>query len=117
MAALNGGRYIKTQPTSILSQLDPDDEVIIVDDNSSDSTVDVIQQLGDPRVRLDRHDANKGIVVTFEEALLRATGEVLFLCDDDDVWAPQKVEHFLEAFAENPDGRSFFSGVALFNES
>jgi len=116
MAAFNGGRYIRTQLTSILSQLDPDDEVIIVDDNSSDSTVDVIQQLGDPRVRLDRHDANKGIVVTFEEALLRATGEVLFLCDDDDVWAPQKVEHFLEAFAENPNAKIVISRVRLIDE-
>ena len=116
MAAYNGARYIKTQLTSILSQLDRTDELIIVDDHSSDSTVEVILQLGDPRVRLYRHDTNKGVVITFEEALLRATGDILFLCDDDDVWAPQKVDRFLEAFARDPSAQLVISRVRVIDE-
>jgi glycosyltransferase involved in cell wall biosynthesis len=116
MAAYNGARYIMTQLTSILSQLDRADELIIVDDNSNDSTVEVILQLGDPRVRLYRHDANKGVVITFEEALLRATGDILFLCDDDDVWAPEKVDRFLEAFARNQNAQLVISRVRVIDE-
>ena len=102
MAAFNGSLYITQQLDSILMQLGPDDEVVIVDDASSDQTVERILSLGDKRIRLLRHDRNYGVLRTFEDALRAAYGRILFLSDQDDLWDPRKVATILEAFRANP---------------
>lgn len=91
MATWNGEAYVAEQLASILDQLDATDEVVVVDDASSDGTVDVVRALGDPRVRLHARAANRGYVRTFEEALTRARGAYLLLADQDDVWLPGRV--------------------------
>ncbi|WP_109489320.1 glycosyltransferase [Occallatibacter savannae] len=100
MASYNGGPYVDAQLQSILSQLGPNDEVVIVDDGSTDDTVLRIEEIADARVKLLRHRANAGVLATFEDALRCGTGEILFLADDDDVWAPTKVQRFMEVFSE-----------------
>jgi len=116
MAAFNGSRFIDAQLQSILNQLHEQDEVVIVDDCSSDATVDRITALADPRVRLLQHEQNMGVVPTFEDALRSATGDFLFLCDDDDLWAPAKVQTFLSAFTARPDVEVVTSKVRLIDE-
>jgi GT2 family glycosyltransferase len=116
MAAYNGGRFVDAQLESILTQLEPQDEVVIVDDGSQDDTVERIGQVGDPRIRLLRHESNAGVVATFEDALRCATGNVLFLCDDDDVWASAKVKRFLEAFRTSSDVKIVTSRVQMIDE-
>lgn len=86
MATYNGDAYIEHQLRSILNQLEPSDEVVIVDDASTDDTVAVIERVGDPRVRLLRQPRNAGYVKTFEKALLAARGDVMLLADQDDEW-------------------------------
>jgi len=103
MAAYNGERYIEEQLRSILGQLSPEDEVVVVDDASTDGTPDVVRALQDERIRLLEHTANQGIVATFEEAIRSAANDIIFLSDQDDVWAPEKVAIVLRAFLENPD--------------
>lgn len=88
MATYNGGRYIEHQLRSILSELAADDEVVIVDDASTDDTLEVIEAVGDPRVRVIAQPANRGYVRTFEAAIRAATGDVLLLADQDDEWIP-----------------------------
>ncbi|MFZ0744174.1 MAG: glycosyltransferase, partial [Terracidiphilus sp.] len=88
-----------------------------VDDCSQDRTVMRIAELADPRVRLLRHTANCGVMATFEDALRSATGDIVFLCDDDDIWAEAKVERFLKAFEEYPDAQIVSSRVQLIDES
>lgn len=116
MAAYNGERYIGAQLRSILPQLKQDDEVVIVDDGSQDTTRERITELNDPRIRLLRHTTNVGVIQTFEDALRSATGDVLFLCDDDDVWAENKVERFLEAFENHPDAQIVISRARLIDD-
>lgn len=116
MAAFNGGAYIEGQLQSILSQLEPRDEVVIVDDCSKDDTVERIAGIGDPRIRVLRHEKNAGVVSTFEDALRSASGNILFLCDDDDLWAPTKVQRFLEIFGACPDVEIVQSRVRLIDE-
>ncbi|MGA8729116.1 MAG: glycosyltransferase [Terracidiphilus sp.] len=116
MAAYNGERYIGAQLRSILPQLKQDDEVVIVDDGSQDTTRERITELNDPRIRLLRHTTNVGVIQTFEDALRSATGDVLFLCDDDDVWADNKVERFLEAFENHPDAQIVISRARLIDD-
>ncbi|WP_425956314.1 glycosyltransferase [Xylanimonas sp. McL0601] len=102
MAAYNGGRYIEEQLRSILDQLGPDDEVVVVDDASRDDTAAVVEGFEDARVRLVRSPANRGYVRTFEAALGAARGSYVFLADQDDVWRPGRVEAMCAAL----DGRA-----------
>ncbi len=117
MAAYNGGAFVEPQLQSILAQLRPQDEVVIVDDGSTDDTLDRIAQIGDERVRILKHGHNAGVVATFEDALRLASGTILFLSDDDDVWAPTKVQQFLDAFENDPDVGIVQSRVRMIDES
>lgn len=101
VATYQGEEYIKEQLESVLGQLGPDDEVVVSDDCSTDATLDIIDRLRDPRVRILRNATNLGYSANFARALASATGDVIFLCDQDDVWLPQKVETMLKAL----DGR------------
>jgi glycosyltransferase involved in cell wall biosynthesis len=91
MAAYNGEKYIGTQIASILPQLGKEDELIIVDDASSDNTVQIIESFADVRIKLYRNDANLGSTKTFDQALGLAEGDLVFLSDQDDVWYGHKV--------------------------
>ncbi len=113
MASYNGGHYIDLQLASILPQLGPGDEVVIVDDCSKDDTRERIRAFADPRIRLIEHTRNRGVVQTFEDALRNATGDILFLSDDDDLWAPDKVKRFMAAFAQGEQVQVVMSAVAL----
>jgi GT2 family glycosyltransferase len=117
MAAYNGRRFVDAQLRSILSQLNADDEVVIVDDCSADDTVERIQQFGDRRVKLLRHERNAGVVSTFEDAVRSATGYILFFSDDDDIWAPIKVRRFLDVFESRPDVEIVTSRVRMIDEN
>lgn len=116
MAAYNGEKYVVQQLRSVLDQLGDEDEVVIIDDCSHDETVPRIDELGDPRVRLLRHKRNLGVMQTFEDALRSATGEFLFLCDDDDIWPATKVARYLRAFEENPESGIVSSSVTVIDE-
>lgn len=91
MATYNGEKYIKEQIDSILVQLEPDDELIISDDGSTDQTIDIIKNINDSRIKLfyfNSHCYTKN----FENALKHASGDYIFLSDQDDIWLPNKVE-------------------------
>ena len=113
MAAYNGERYITAQLQSILSQLDACDEVIVVDDASKDETKEKVRSLKDSRIRLIEHATNLGVSRTFEDAIRAASGRILFLSDQDDLWAPRKVAAILDVFRSNPDVSLIATDVAL----
>ncbi|SOD95078.1 glycosyltransferase family 2 protein [Spirosoma fluviale] len=91
IATYNGALFIERQLSSILIQLSVDDEVIISDDNSVDSTCQIINSLQDPRIRLLKNTHKSGPVGNFENALRTALGNIIFLADQDDEWLPGKV--------------------------
>jgi GT2 family glycosyltransferase len=117
MAAYNGAQFIEAQLRSILIQLQPQDEVVIVDDCSTDTTCERIRSINDERIRLFQQDKNRGVVATFEEALRSATGDILFLSDDDDVWAPSKVKTFLDVFNRYPEVQVVTSSISVIDEN
>ncbi|CAK6687513.1 UDP-Glc:alpha-D-GlcNAc-diphosphoundecaprenol beta-1,3-glucosyltransferase WfgD [Synechococcus sp. CBW1107] len=96
IATFNGSPYIIDQLLSILSQIGESDEIIICDDFSSDDTVQKITSLADHRIILYQNHHNIGYTKTFERALRLASGEYIFLSDQDDVWFPLKLETCLE---------------------
>lgn len=102
MAVYNGAKYLRPQLSSILDQLSVTDELIIVDDCSTDATRQVLERLEDSRVSVLRHASNRGPVKAFEKALQAARGEIIFFSDQDDVWLPGKVDRTLEVFSQTP---------------
>ncbi len=99
MASYNGERYISQQIDSILSQLRPQDELIISDDGSTDKTVDIIRGYAqtDSRIKL-LHGPGQGVMKNFGHALSACRGDILCLCDQDDLWHPDKVDSLLQCF-------------------
>lgn len=101
MAAYNGSLHIAEQVDSILSELGPHDELIIVDDCSTDQTVQLISGIKDARIRLIAARTNRGYVKTFERALEEARGKYVFLSDQDDIWIPGRVELMISAMGQS----------------
>ena len=95
MATYNGEKYIKEQISSILCQLGRDDELIISDDGSKDGTLNIITDFSDHRIKLF-NNMNHGVNNNFENAITHATGDYIFLCDQDDIWKEGKVEVILK---------------------
>ena len=100
MATYNGGKFIREQLESILSQLPPDAEIIIADDGSTDDTLLVVDSLNESRIRVLPAERHLGVIYNFERALRASKGEIVFLADQDDVWLPGKVEMCLAALNE-----------------
>jgi GT2 family glycosyltransferase len=117
MAAYNGEKYIAAQLQSILSQLGAEDEVIVVDDGSTDGTREQVRSLKDGRIRLLDHDRNLGVSHTFEDAIRAASGDILFLSDQDDLWAADRVSAVLRAFQLFPDVDIVASDAVLIDEN
>ena len=90
IATYNGEKYIGEQLSSILSQINSNDEIIISDDSSSDNTLSIIKSFNDPRISIYNSTARHPSF-NFENALNKATGEIIFLSDQDDVWLENKV--------------------------
>lgn len=97
LASYRGGRFIKEQLESVLSQLGPDDELVIVDDASPDDTVEQIKSFQDGRIRLIEAAVNQGYVRSFEQAVLASKGQYILLADQDDVWVPGRLELMIDA--------------------
>ncbi len=91
MATRNGEKYIKRQLESILIQLTPDDEVVISDDSSSDRTVNIIKGFSDHRIYLYENNTFFSPIFNIENALKKASGEIIVLSDQDDVWLDNKI--------------------------
>ena len=91
MAAYNGAKYIRLQLVSILNQLGPNDQLVVVDDGSTDNTVQIIKSFKDSRIQLHINMVNIGIVRTFDRALHLVQGDLIFLSDQDDQWYDNKI--------------------------
>lgn len=97
MASYNGSAYITEQLASILEQLGPADELVIVDDASTDGTRDAVRAFSDGRIRLLEAASNQGYVKSFEQAVLASRGSRIFLADQDDIWIEGRLELMLAA--------------------
>lgn len=97
LATYNGSEFLREQLQSILSQLSEDDEVIISDDGSTDNTLELIENMADPRIKVIGKQGGLGVIKNFERALRNAGGDIIFLSDQDDVWLDGKVEKSIEA--------------------
>jgi len=101
MATYNGEKYVARQLQSILEQLDDGDEVIVVDDCSTDGTTETVRRLGDRRVTVHQNERNRGEVFSFGRAIALAKNAFLFLSDQDDVWIPGRLSLMRQRLVES----------------
>jgi len=92
MATYNGGKFIHYQLESILKQIKNNDEVVIADDSSKDRTIEIIKKFNDNRIKLFENNKFYNPIYNFEYALKHASGNIIFLADQDDIWCENKVE-------------------------
>ena len=96
IATYNGAEYVEEQLESIRTQSRPVDEVVICDDKSSDNTVEIVESfinknnLGDSW-RIEVNPENLGYASNFIGAARKTTGDLIFFCDQDDIWLPDRV--------------------------
>lgn len=96
LATYNGEKFILEQITSILQQIDQNDEIIISDDGSIDNTLEIIRNINDHRIKVLSNKGERGYTSNFQNALKEALGDVIFISDQDDVWLPGKYTAVLE---------------------
>jgi len=113
--AYQGERWLGETIESILCQTSPPDEIVVVDNGSSDGTADVAQGFG-AAVRLVSEPTNRGPGAGYNRAFREARGDYVAMCPHDDLWDPRKLEFQREALAARPDidvafGRARYFGL------
>lgn len=118
MAVYNGEKYLKEQMDSILPQLEEDDELVISDDGSTDSTLLILEDYTnyDQRIVL-LQGPHKGYPHNFQNAIIHCTGDIIFLCDQDDVWFSNKVKVVKERFCSNERIELVCHDAVIINDS
>ena len=96
MASYNGAKYIEKQIKSILAQLSLGDELVIVDDCSTDNTISIITKFNSDYIKLFKNEKNIGYVKNFEKALGLAKNKYICLADQDDVWIDGRLQKLEE---------------------
>lgn len=104
MPVYNGERYLKQAIESILAQTFTDFEFLIIDDGSSDRSIEILQTYAaqDSRIRLTLRE-NRGIPRTRNQLLAQATGELVAIMDADDVALPDRFQLQVEFLRQHPE--------------
>ena len=105
MTFYNGKRFFKEQIQSLLKQTLPFDELIVSDDFSNQDEylelVEYVSSLNDKRIRIIRNERNLGYANNFMHCCDSASGEIVFLCDQDDIWSNTKIEKIASIMFNN----------------
>lgn len=103
LCTYNGAAFLREQLDSIAAQTRLPDELVVCDDGSTDGTADIVRAFAREApfpVRLNVNEANLRAYRNFEKAMSLCTGDVIFFCDQDDVWRPRKVEVLTACLAD-----------------
>lgn len=119
LSTYNGGKYLRKQLDSVLSQSVTDFTLLIRDDGSSDNTLEILNTYTDPRIRILQGE-NLGPAGSFFALLEEARNmgaEHIFFCDQDDIWLPDKMKMLLEELEKCPAGPALvFSDFGMIDE-
>ncbi len=109
LCTYNGERYLQQQLDSLLTQSRLPGKIVAVDDGSTDRSWEILQAFAEQAsgrgitIDVRRNPNNIGYVRNFEMALQRAGTDIIFVCDQDDVWFPDKLAVIHQRFAADPD--------------
>jgi glycosyltransferase involved in cell wall biosynthesis len=116
LCTYNGGKYLKEQLESILSQTKQPDAIVICDDCSTDDTWDILNRfkLSAPvSVKLMRNATQQGVTKNFELAVQSLETDLIFLCDQDDIWFVNKISTIHAVFLASPKTEMVFTNAVL----
>lgn len=124
MCTYNGERFLEEQLRSIAGQTTLPSELVICDDCSVDSTVEIVKKFAQSapfEVNLIENAENigatkKGITRNFEKAVGLCKGQFIALCDQDDVWFPEKLSRLAEPLEGDPQLGGVFSDAQLIDQ-
>jgi glycosyltransferase involved in cell wall biosynthesis len=114
--AYNSEKTIKQTINSVLNQTFSDLELIIINDGSQDSTLEVITQISDSRIKVFSFP-NAGGNVSRNRGLHLAVGEFVSFLDADDLWTPDKLQSQLKALQENVTAKVAYSWTDYIDEN
>jgi glycosyltransferase involved in cell wall biosynthesis len=105
LCTYNGAEYLQDQLLSILNQTYPSLELVIVDDRSTDTTLEIVEELArkDARIRVYKNEENLGHNLNFSKACSLCNGAFIAIADQDDVWELTKLERMMEQILQNPE--------------
>ena len=119
LCTFNGERFLGEQLRSLAAQSRPPDELIVCDDASTDSTPDLLEHFSRVcpfPIRIQRNTANLGIAGNFTQAIGLCTGDVIFTCDQDDVWRADKLAAIECELIRRPEAGLVFSDALRIDE-
>ena len=120
LCTYNGALYLKEQLQSIGAQTCKPDELVILDDGSTDGTPQLIDEFASTAafpVRWSINESNLGAVKNFEKAISLCHGDLIVLCDQDDVWYADKLETIARLMLSRPEVSLVFSDAELVDEN
>lgn len=120
LCTYNGEAHLPAQWNSLLKQERPPDEVIICDDCSTDDTRLLLRRLAAEapfRVVVVENEVQLGYNKNFEKALSLCTGDLVFICDQDDYWFTQKLAVMTQYMAAHPAAQVAFCNAYVADES
>ncbi|MGX5685018.1 glycosyltransferase [Chryseobacterium cucumeris] len=120
LCTYNGENYIAEQLESILRQQKPVCEIIICDDCSTDGTLQILSDYAlqfPDIIKVYRNSENLGYVANFEKAMSLCSGDLVFLCDQDDRWLTNKTEVITDIFEKKPALNIVAHNIDLFGET
>lgn len=108
MATYNGEKYLAKQLYSILKQSRKAEEVLIFDDGSKDRTAEIIQKFIEKNNLktswfFEKNSSNKGCTRNFLDGIQKSNGDLIFYCDQDDIWEVDKLEIMEKCFLERQE--------------
>jgi glycosyltransferase involved in cell wall biosynthesis len=115
ISAFNSSRFITATIESVLRQTLTDFEILVLDDGSTDDTVERVEAFRDPRIRVSRYP-HRGAPAVLNAGLASARGRYVALLDHDDLWLAAKLDRHVAAFEAHPSAAATFSWSALIDE-
>lgn len=105
MAVYNGERFLAGQLDTVFGQTRKPDLVVIVDDRSTDSTLEIAQAYAKKHsnLRIEKNETNLGWIKNFEKAISLCDTDYTALCDQDDIWELDKLEQCVDKLTNTPD--------------
>ena len=113
--AHNAEKTIRETVESVLHQTFSNFELIVINDSSTDSTLDIITSIQDPRIKVfSCKNGNAG--ASRNVGISNASGEFVAFLDADDIWTPEKLERQIQALEENPEAAVAYTWIDCIDE-
>ncbi|MBD2209675.1 glycosyltransferase family 2 protein [Calothrix sp. FACHB-156] len=109
-------KYVAATLQSAIDQTYQNLEILIIDDESPDKSIEICQQFTDPRIKIICQQ-NRGLAGARNTGIRHAQGDYLTFLDADDIWLPQKIEKHIQHLENSPSVGISFSRSAFIDES